>query len=103
MIKYCPIMSFQKEHNYEENCMEEACAFWDEEKEQCCLKSAALAVAGRKSGGPGSIPLQAEYVYTSPSVHTPNDTGNWAKPTPYRIDYNTSPAPIPVTEGVGMF
>ena len=88
MIKYCPIMSFQKERHDEKKCMEEVCAFWDEEKKQCCLKSAALAVAGKKSSGSGSIPLQAEYVYTSPSVHTPDDTGNWVNPHPYTITCN---------------
>ena len=69
MIKYCPIMSFQKERHNEERCMEEICAFWDEENGQCCLKSAALAVAGKKSGG-SSAPMQVEHIYnyTSPTI-----------------------------------
>ena len=45
MIKYCPIMSFQKEYNSEERCMDEACALWDEAGNQCCFKTQALAAA----------------------------------------------------------
>lgn len=45
MIKYCPIMSFQKDHHDEERCMEEACGLWDEKRNQCCFKTQALAAA----------------------------------------------------------
>ena len=78
--KYCPIMRDGNKY-----CMTDSCAFWDEEREQCCLKTQALAVAGKKSGGSGSIPLQAEYVYTTPPIHTPNSTGDWVNPYPYTI------------------
>lgn len=86
MIKYCPIMSFQKQYTSEEHCMEEVCAFWDEKRGQCCLKSAALAVAAKPSGGASSVPLQAEYVYpvsTTPAV-VPGTSGDWTTP-PYVI------------------
>lgn len=84
MIKYCPFMSFQKQYHDEEKCMEEACAFWDEKRGQCCLKSAALAVADKKPGGSSSVPLQAEYVYTTPAV-VPGTSGDWVNPHPYTI------------------
>lgn len=85
MTKCCPIMSYRKDNWNNIYCSEKECAWWDEAKEQCCLKSAALAVAGKKSGGPGSIPLQAEYVYASPPPHIPNSTGDWVNPHPYTI------------------
>ena len=87
MIKYCPIMSFHKEYHNEEMCMEEICGLWDEGKEQCCLKSAALAAAAKPSGG-SNISQQAEYVYgitPTPAV-IPNSSGDWVKSHPYRID-----------------
>ena len=87
MIKYCPIISYQKQYSDERNCMEEACAFWDEERGQCCILTQALAAAGKPSGEP-NISRQAEYVYgitTSPAV-VPNNSGDWVNPTPYRID-----------------
>ena len=45
MIKYCPIISFQKQYNNENPCMEEVCALWDEKRNQCCFKTQALAAA----------------------------------------------------------
>ena len=90
MIKYCPIISVQKQYNDEERCMEDICAFWDEEREQCCIKSLVLAVAGKKDGGASDISLQAEYVYpisTTPVV-SPNISGNPINPNPYTITCN---------------
>lgn len=72
---FCPITSYQKQYQSGTECMEEACAFWDEERGQCCIKSAALAVAGNKNGG--ETP-QTQYVYSE----TQNGTGNW-NPQPY--------------------
>ena len=70
MIKYCPIMSFhQRDYNNEVRCMEDSCAFWDEENCQCCLKTQTLAIAGCM---PYSFPL----VSTSPAI-VPNGTGDW--------------------------
>lgn len=66
----CPIMSFQRQHHNEEFCAKEYCAFWDEEQRQCCIKSAALAIAGNKGGG--GTP-QTQYVYAE--AH--DGTGNW--------------------------
>ena len=48
---FCPITSYQKQYQSGTECMEEACAFWDEEREQCCIKTMALAVAAKPSGG----------------------------------------------------
>lgn len=45
MIKYCPIISYQKKYSDERTCMEEVCAWWDEERGQCCIKTQALAAA----------------------------------------------------------
>jgi hypothetical protein len=81
MIKFCPIMSFQKQYNDEECCMDEACALWDEERGQCCIKTMALAVAGNKGG---STPFshatyeQAQYI---PPTAIPNPNIN----SPYTI------------------
>ena len=85
MTKTCPIMSFRKSEWEEIFCLGEECAFWDEEKEQCCLKTQALAATGSPSG----VLRQAEYVYpaftTTPAV-TPNNSGDWVNPNSYRID-----------------
>lgn len=85
--QYCPIISYQKQYQSGTECMEEACAFWDEKRGQCCIKSAALAVADKKPGGASSVPLQAEYVYpvsTTPAV-IPGGSGDWVNPRPYTI------------------
>lgn len=90
MIKYCPIMSFHKQYVDEVNCMEDICGLWDEGRNQCCLKTAALAVAGEKPGGTNGVSLQAEYVYpisTTPVV-SPNSSGNPINPNPYTITCN---------------
>lgn len=81
---FCPITSYQKQYQTGTECMEEACAFWDEESGQCCIKTMALAAAGKPSEGSS----HAEYVYditTSPAV-VPNNSGDWVNPNPYRID-----------------
>lgn len=50
MTKRCPIISNREKSWGEEDCLKGNCALWDEEREQCCIKSAALAVAGKTSG-----------------------------------------------------
>lgn len=40
-MKYCPIMSFQKECVSEVCCREENCAWWDNQTEQCIIKTLA--------------------------------------------------------------
>ena len=81
-VKYCPIMSYQKQYHDEMYCMENDCAFWDEEKGQCCIKTMALAAAAKPAGGSNTIPMQAEYVYpisATPAV-LPNSSGDWNPP-----------------------
>ena len=68
-VKYCPIMSYQKQYHDEMYCMEEACAFWDEEREQCCIKTMALAAAVKPSGESGST-AQAYYIPPSSYCYT---------------------------------
>ena len=75
---YCPIISYQKEHQFKTECMEKHCAFWDGEREQCCIKGAALAVAGNKGGNtplPHATYKQAQYIPPSaipnPNINTP--------------------------------
>ena len=90
MIKRCPIMSKQNESLSKIYCFEKECAFWDEEREQCCIKSLVIAIAGKKDGGASDISLQAEYVYpisTTPVV-SPNSSGNPINPNPYTITCN---------------
>ena len=82
MTKTCPIMSYRKDNWNDIFCMEQDCALWDEERNQCCILTQALAAAAE----PPIIP-----VIMQPSVHTtpaviPNSTGDWVKPDPYRID-----------------
>lgn len=87
---YCPIMSYRKQDYDKIYCIEEACAFWDEERGQCCIKSLVIAVAGKKDDGASDISLQAEYVYpisTTPVV-SPNSSGNPINPNPYTITCN---------------
>lgn len=84
MLKHCPFMSFRSA--YEEiYCIEEKCGLWDEERNQCCLKTQALAAAAKPSVETkpiyfdiGHPPLQ-DPNYTPP--HNTNGTGN-----PYRIE-----------------
>ena len=66
---FCPITSYQKQHQSGTECMEEACAFWDEERGQCCIKTMALAVAGEKDGG-SSPTAQAYYIPPSSYCQT---------------------------------
>ena len=85
MIKRCPIMSKQNESHSKIYCFESECAFWDEEREQCCIKTIAFAAAGKPSVETkpiyfdiGHPPLQ-DPDYIPP--HNANGTGN-----PYRIE-----------------
>lgn len=59
MIKNCPIMSYQKQYTDEVYCMEGDCAFWDEKRVQCCIKTMALAAAEKPIDG---VREQAAYV-----------------------------------------
>lgn len=68
MIK-CPIMSKQNESHSKIYCFEDECAFWDEEMKMCCIKSAALAIAGNKGGG-SSPTAQAYYIPPSSYCYT---------------------------------
>lgn len=63
---YCPIMSYQKQHYNKVYCIEKDCAFWDDEMNMCCIKSAAIAVVGKRDGG--SSPTAQAY-YIPPSSH----------------------------------
>ena len=81
MTKRCPIMSKQNESHSKIYCFENECAFWDEEQGQCCIKSAALAVAGNKGGStplPHATYEQAQYI---PPTAIPNPNIN----SPYTI------------------
>ena len=40
-MKYCPIMSFQKQYVSEISCRGEECAWWDNRTEQCVIKTLA--------------------------------------------------------------
>lgn len=40
-MKYCPIMSFQKEYVSEICCRRDSCAWWDDRTEQCVIKTLA--------------------------------------------------------------
>lgn len=70
MIKHCPIMSGREKSYSEKICIEKECAFWDEEREQCCIKTMALAVAGKTSGGSSST---AQAYYIPPSSYCQTD------------------------------
>lgn len=73
MIKNCPIMSFQKEYHNENPCMEGDCAFWDEKRVQCCIKTMALAAAEKPIDG---VREQAAYVpVRSTSGQKPQEHG----------------------------
>ena len=67
---YCPIMSYQKQNYDKIYCIEKDCAFWDEEMNMCCIKSAVVAVTGKKDGG--SSPTAQAY-YISPSSYCQTD------------------------------
>ena len=69
MTKRCPIMSKQTESHSKIFCFENECAFWDEEMNMCCIKSAAIAVAGKKTGG-ASPTAQAYYIPPSSYCNT---------------------------------
>jgi hypothetical protein len=69
MTKTCPIMSYRDKYYNDVFCKEEECAFWDESKSQCCMKTQALATAAPVSH---SFPL----ISTSPAM-VPDGTGDW--------------------------
>ena len=81
MIKHCPIMSGREKTYSEKVCIEKECAFWDEEREQCCIKSAMIAVAGKKDGG--SSPTAQAY-YIPPSSYCSTDAVSKVEPKPIR-------------------
>lgn len=62
MIKYCPITSGRGNTYSYKVCEKEKCAFWDEEKKQCCIKTMALAAADKPNGGAGNGTAQAYYI-----------------------------------------
>lgn len=69
MTKRCPIMSKQTESHSKVFCFEDECAFWNEEMNMCCIKSAAIAVAGKKDGRTSST-AQAYYIPPSSYCNT---------------------------------
>ena len=62
---FCPITSYQKQYQSGTECMEEICAFWDEKREQCCIKTMALAAAADPLD---SVREQAMYVPARPTT-----------------------------------
>lgn len=70
MTKRCPIISNREKSWGEEDCLKGNCALWDEEREQCCIKTMALAAAGKKDGG--SSPTAQAY-HISPSSYCQTD------------------------------
>ena len=67
---FCPITSYQKQYQSGTECMEEACAFWDEERGQCCIRTMAITLATKPSGG--SSPTTQAY-HISPSSYCQTD------------------------------
>ena len=83
MTKRCPIMSKQNESSSKVYCFESECALWDEEKNMCCIKSAAIAAAGKPP-----VSVSPGFVSPSPAM-VPDLTGDWHLSTssnPYRIE-----------------
>ena len=68
MIK-CPIMSRRNGHIMV-SCIEGGCAFWDEEKKQCCIKTMALVATDKPNGGTGNGTAQAYYIPPSSYCNT---------------------------------
>lgn len=84
MTKNCPIMSFQRAPGGYVCCLKKECAFWDEEKGQCCIKTMALAAAAKPSGS-SNTPISDYAVFppvsTGPAV-IPGGSGE-----PYKHPY----------------
>ena len=79
MIKYCPFMNYRKQYHDEIYCMEETCGLWDEERNQCCLKTQALAAAAN----PPTTPV---ILQPSPAA-VPDASGDWIKPDSGKSNY----------------
>ena len=84
---FCPITSYQKQYQSGTECMEEACAFWDEERGQCCIKTMALAAVAKPSGG--FNPPASEFAVFPPPT-TINGSGDYINPHPYTITCDAS-------------
>ena len=69
MTKSCPIMSKREKTYGDIECIRSNCALWDEEREQCCIKSAMIAAADKENGGPNST-AQAYYIPPSSYCYT---------------------------------
>ena len=82
MIKHCPITSGRGNTYSQRVCEEEKCAFWDEELNQCVIKTMALAVAAKSSGG--FNPPASDFAVFPPPT-TINGTGDYINPHPYTI------------------
>ena len=81
---YCPIMSYRKQDYDKIYCIEEACSFWDEERGQCCIKSAMIATAAKPAGG-SSPTAQAYYIPPSSYCQT-NAVSDKIKNDSYQIN-----------------
>lgn len=83
MIKRCPIMSKQNENHSKIYCFENECAWWDEEKGQCCFKTMALAAPAKSNGNSGTFGPLNQYIQTTPAVIPQGTTGEAPYQPPY--------------------
>ena len=83
MIKYCPIMSFRHEDADGIYCRTDECAWWDEEKGQCCFKTMALAAPVKSNGDGGTFGPLNQYIQATPAVIPQGSTGEAPYHPPY--------------------
>lgn len=72
-IKYCPITSGRGNTYLQRVCEEEKCAFWDEELNQCVIKTMALAAVAKPFDSTAqsscAIPDSYHHMNTASDIH----------------------------------
>ena len=61
----CPIMSYQNSKDYTTNCKTDNCAWWDANKNMCCIKSMALSMTTNNETAQGHYIPPSSYCNTN--------------------------------------
>ena len=61
----CPIMSHQNSQDYAINCKTDNCAWWDSNKNTCCIKSMALSMTKNNETAQGHYISPLSYCNTN--------------------------------------
>ena len=66
----CPIMSYQNSKDYTTNCKTDNCAWWDANKNMCCIKTMALSMTTNNETAQGHYIPPSSYCNTNAVSNT---------------------------------